>query len=192
MSCAAIVMGGSAGDFTALVAILSALPLTFAPPILIVQHLHSSDNGLFAEQLARLTALPVMEPCDKAPIEPGRVYVAPANYHLLVDDAMTISLSIDAPVNWSRPSIDVLFESAARIWGNTLVAVLLSGANNDGTAGMRAVKAAGGRTIAQAPDSAEIPIMPRWAIEAGVVDEVLAPAHIAARLIELTSEEQRS
>ena len=127
----------------------------------------------------------MIEPCDKAPILGGRVYTAPANYHLLVEREGTISLSVSEKVNWSRPSIDVLFESAALVWRDALVAVILSGASADGAQGLNAVKAVGGRTIAQDPASAEIPLMPRAAIEAGAVDEVLQPAQIARRLIEL-------
>jgi two-component system chemotaxis response regulator CheB len=185
MSCAAIVMGTSAGGFTALRAILSKLPADFAPPILIVQHLHTSDGGLFSEHLAGVASLPVIEPCDKSTIAAGHIYVAPANYHLLVEDGATLGLSVDAPVNYSRPSIDVLFESAARIWGGGVVGVLLSGASRDGKTGLRAIKAAGGRTIAQNPVSAEEPFMPRCAIEAGVVDEVLLPPRIRERLLDL-------
>lgn len=183
--CSAIVLGGSAGGFTALAPIVSALPANFAPPMLIVQHLHASDEGLFAEHLAGIAALPVSEPCDKAPIEGSHIYVAPANYHVLVARPAMISLSVDPLVNYSRPAIDVLFETAAQVWSDALVAVLLSGSSIDGTAGMRAVKDAGGLTIAQAPASAEFPFMPQAAINAGVVDEILIPPKIAARLIEL-------
>ena len=185
MSRAAIVIGGSAGALSVLETILSALPTDFAPPILVVEHLHASDDGAFARHLAHASALPVIEPCDKAPILGGRVYTAPANYHLLVEREGTISLSVSEKVNWSRPSIDVLFESAALVWRDALVAVILSGASADGAQGLNAVKAVGGRTIAQDPASAEIPLMPRAAIEAGAVDEVLQPAQIARRLIEL-------
>lgn len=185
MSCAAIVIGGSAGSLAALEAILSALPADFAPPILVVEHLHASDDGAFARHLAHASVLPVIEPCDKDPIEGGRVYTAPANYHLLVEREGTISLSVSEKVNWSRPSIDVLFESASRVWRDALVAVILSGASADGAKGLGAVKAAGGRTFAQDPASAEIPFMPQAAIAAGAVDEVLPLAHIARRLLEL-------
>lgn len=185
MSCAAIVIGGSAGALPALEVILSALPADFAPPILIVEHLHASDDGAFARHLERITVLPVIEPCDKALIMGGRIYTAPANYHLLVERDKTISLSVSEKVNWSRPSIDVLFESAARVWCDALVAVILSGASADGARGFVAVKAAGGRTLAQDPASAPIPFMPQAAIATGAVDDILTPADIARRLIEL-------
>jgi two-component system, chemotaxis family, protein-glutamate methylesterase/glutaminase len=181
----AIVMGGSAGAMKALEIILSVPAPNFALPVLLVQHLHSSDGGAFARHLACATRLLVVEPCDKARIEPGRVYAAPANYHMLVDRAGTISLSVDERVNWSRPSIDVLFESAVAVWGGELVAVILSGASADGANGMQAIKMAGGLTIAQEPGSAEHPFMPRAAIEIGAVDEILRPAQIGELLMEL-------
>jgi len=180
-----VVIGGSAGGFEALRVILSALPGDFTLPVLVVQHLHASDDGSFARHLARSTRLPVVEPCDKAPIEQGRVYTAPANYHMLVERDGAIALSIDERVNWSRPSIDVLFESAARAWGNGVIAVILSGASDDGASGMEAVKSAGGLTLAQDPASAPTPFMPQAAIDAGVVDEILGVEEIGQRLIQL-------
>jgi two-component system chemotaxis response regulator CheB len=181
----AVVIGGSAGCFEALREILSALPREFTLPVLVVQHLHPSDDGSFARHLVSAMQLQVVEPCDKEPIDRGRVYTAPANYHLLVERDGTIALSVDERVNWSRPSIDVLFESAARVWGAAVIAILLSGANTDGVEGMRAVRAAGGLTIAQDPAVAEYPVMPQAAIDAGAVDEVLRLEKIGKRLIEL-------
>lgn len=185
MSYKAIVIGGSAGGVEALETILPALPENFGLPVLVVQHLHPSDDGSFARHLARATRLPVVEPCDKERIEPGRIYAAPANYHMLVERDGTISLSVDKRVNWSRPSIDVLFESAARAWREAVIAVILSGANADGTEGMRAVKSAGGLTIAQDPAGAGNPVMPRAAIDAGAVAEVLGMEEIGRRLVEI-------
>jgi len=181
----AVVIGGSAGGVEALRVILSALPKNFALPVLAVQHLHLSDDGSFALHMAGATQLPVVEPCDKARIERGRVYTAPANYHMLVERDGTIGLSVDERVNWSRPSIDVLFDSAARAWPGAVVAVLLSGANADGAEGMRAIKESGGLTIAQDPASAVNPVMPRAAIDAGSAVEVLGVEEIGRRLVEL-------
>jgi two-component system chemotaxis response regulator CheB len=181
----AIVIGGSAGGFEALNFILHALPAHFNLPILTVQHLHPADNGLFAQHLGRNSHLAVMTPCDKEKIRQGCVYVAPANYHMLVERSGSIALSIDEKVSWSRPSIDVLFESAAYAWGNAVIAIILSGANDDGTKGMGVIKRAGGLTIAQEPADAEFPLMPQAAINAGVVDEILPLAQIGNRLIEL-------
>ena len=180
-----VVIGGSAGGVEALVVILAALPADFRLPLLVVQHLHASDDGAFSRHLAHRVRRPVMEPCDKQPIEPGQIYTAPANYHMLVEKDDTISLSVDDKVNYSRPSIDVLFESAAHAWGTGVIAVILSGANNDGTEGMRKIKAVGGLNIAQDPDSAETQYMVRAAIDSGVVDEVLLPEKIGKRLMEL-------
>lgn len=186
----AVVIGGSAGGVKALEIILLALPKGFALPVLVVQHLHPSDCGSFALHLARVTWLPVVEPCDKARIEPGRLYSAPANYHMLVERDGTIGLSVEERVNWSRPSIDVLFESAAVAWREKVVAVILSGANTDGAKGVRAVKAAGGMTIVQDPDEAESRIMPRAAIDTGAVDEVLHAVEIGSLLAELGVREE--
>jgi two-component system, chemotaxis family, protein-glutamate methylesterase/glutaminase len=182
---AAVVMGGSAGGFTAVTSILAALSTDFALPILLVQHLHPNDEGSFSLHLASIARLPVIEPCDKERIERGQVYTAPADYHMLVERNGTIALSTEEKVHWSRPSIDVLFESAARALGERVIAVLLSGASVDGAAGIRAVKAAGGLTIAQDPATAEYPLMPRAAIDTGAVDEVLTVEEIGRRLVEL-------
>jgi two-component system chemotaxis response regulator CheB len=175
-------MGGSAGGVAALGVILAALPPAYELPVLVVQHLHPSDEGAFARHLSHATRLPVVEPCDKARIERGHVYTAPANYHMLVERDETIGLSVDERVNWSRPSIDVLFESAARAWGGEVTAVILSGANADGARGMRAVRQAGGLTIAQDPGTAESPTMPQAAIDAAAAAEVLAPEEIGRLL----------
>lgn len=180
-------MGGSAGGFKAFSAILSALPLDFSLPVLVVQHLFPGDDGLFVRHLASAVKLPVIEPCDKQWIKRGHVYVAPANYHMLVEQNGTIALSVDDKVNWSRPSINVLFESAALAFGERVIAVLLSGANADGANGMRKIKEAGGFTIVQDPATAEYPVMPQAAIDSGAGDEVLSVEEIGLRLVKLGS-----
>lgn len=181
----AIVIGGSAGGGVTISEILSMFPCDFPVPILVVQHLHPSDGDSFAQHLARSTPLRVVVPCDKQRFEPGCVYVAPSNYHMLVEREGTVALSIDERVNWSRPSIDVLFESAAHACGARLIAVILSGANHDGAHGMRTVKECGGLTIAQSADSAESPVMPQAAIDASDPDYIESPEDIARLLIEL-------
>ncbi len=183
--CEAVVIGASAGGFKVFSAILEALPPVFSMPLLLVQHLHQYDNGAFAAHLAAASRLPVIEPYDKDLIEPGNVYIAPAGYHMLVEQGGTIALSTEGKVNWSRPSIDVLFESAARTWGERMIAVIMSGASSDGTIGIQAVKSAGGLTIAQNPDTAEYPFMPQAAINSGAVDEVLTIEEIIARIVSL-------
>ena len=180
-----VVIGGSAGGIEALRVILMALSVDFALPILVAQHLHASDEGALAVHVARLTRLPVVEACDKDPIERVHLYTAPANYHMLMERDGTIGLSIDEQVNCSRPSIDVLFESAALAFGDAVVAVILSGASADGAEGISAVKKAGGLTIAQDPASAESPVMPQAAIDTGAVDEVLSTEQIGRLLATL-------
>jgi len=157
--------------------------LTFA----VALHRGPSEDDTLVRFLGGCCPLPVREVDDKEAIEPGCVYVAPAEYHLLVDDG-EFSLSTEGPVRFSRPSIDVLFETAADVYGAELVAVLLTGANGDGCLGMHAVKNAGGRTIAQDPATAERPEMPATAIAAGVVDEVLDVEGITHELNHLGGE----
>ncbi len=181
----AVVTGGSAGGVEALIAILSALPVDFSLPVVVVQHLHQSDAGALARHLARETRLRVIEPCDKDPIIPGCVYIAPANYHLLIERDSTVALSTGERINWSRPSIDVLFESAADAWKESVIAIILSGANADGAKGAQAIKAAGGLVIAQDPTEAVHSVMPQAAIDTGVVDMVLRAEKIGRLLAEL-------
>ena len=183
----AVVMGASAGGMEALTAVLSRLPENVALPILVVQHLHASDHGRFAEHLASRVTVKVSEARDKETIRPGHVYLAPATYHMLVEREKTIALSVDHKVNGSRPSIDVLFESAASVWGSRLIGVMLSGANQDGAAGMARIADRGGMTIAQDPDTAERPEMPRAAIAAARATTVLPPPRIGDLLCELGS-----
>ena len=186
-SFSAVVMGASAGGFEAMTEIFSILPSGFRLPILIVQHLHNTDNGRFAEHLSRISSLPVIEPCDKELVKEGCIYTAPANYHMSVERNFSISLSVDEKVNWSRPSIDVLFESAARAWGRRLIAVILSGANFDGSKGMLTIKEFGGFLIAQDPETAEQSAMPKSAIKLAGTETVLSPSEIGKYLMVLSS-----
>jgi len=169
----ALVIGVSAGGMYALERLLPHLPARLAAAVIIVQHLHPSEDGYLAEHLGRFCALPVAVAEDKAPIRAATVTLAPAGYHLLVERSRTFALSIDARVCFARPSIDVLFESAARTWGAALWGLLLTGANEDGTRGLAAIHALGGWTIAQDPADAAHPAMPRSAIVAGVVRQIL-------------------
>jgi two-component system chemotaxis response regulator CheB len=180
----AVTLGGSAGGMAALRAVLGVLPADFPTPILVVSHLHPTDGGLFVLHLGEDLALPVCEARDKQPAAPSQVYVAPAGYHLLVERDRTLALSADARVNWSRPSIDVLFESAARVWTTGLICVVLSGANDDGAEGAWFVKQMGGLAVAQNPATAEQPIMPRAAIARAGIDIVLSPPDIARFLLQ--------
>lgn len=177
-----VCIGASWGGLEALRALLSALPQTVPWPVCVVQH-RGDDEGrrLLPQLLDGATSLSVCEPDDKDVLEAGHVYVAPPGYHMLVDHGR-IALSLEEPVRWSRPSIDVLFESAADALGSGVVAVVLTGANDDGTRGAAAVHTAGGTVLVQDPETAERPEMPRAAIRAGHADHVLDLAGIAAWL----------
>lgn len=181
----AIVIGGSSGGVEALMALLPALPPTLRSAVVVVLHLPRDRRSLLAEIFSKRCPLPLKEAQDKDAVEPGNVYFAPPDYHLLMDEGPRLSLSVDAPVHFSRPAIDVLFESAADLYGPRLVGILLSGANEDGAQGLAAVRAAGGLAIVQEPASAPMPTMPRAALACTPVDHILPPAGIAALLEQL-------
>jgi two-component system, chemotaxis family, protein-glutamate methylesterase/glutaminase len=181
----AIAMGASAGGIEALTALLPALSDALPLPVFIVQHLHRERPSLLVDLFEDYCRLPVCEATDNAPVEPGTVYFAPPNYHLLIDVGPRIALSVDAPVHYSRPSIDVLFESAIDQYGSLLLAILLTGANEDGAAGIRAVCDGGGITIIQDPASAQVPAMPTAALANCEPDLVLDLAGIATVLAAL-------
>jgi len=178
----AVVVGASAGGIEALGVLLPALPPDSCAAVLIVVHLLRGRPSMLAEIFSPMCALPVAEAQDKEPVRAGRVYCAPPDYHLLVDRGARLALSVDDPVHFSRPSIDVLFESAAEIYGETLLGIILSGANEDGTAGLTAVRRAGGMTVVQQPDSAAVPYMVRSALQSGAAELVLTLPQIAALL----------
>lgn len=186
----AVVIGTSAGGMNALAVILPALPDSFPLPVAVVQHLSPHSDGFLAEYLDRIGKLRAKEAEDKEPMRPGYVYVAPAGYHLLVESDRTFSLSVDAHVNFCRPSIDVLFESAAEVFQSGLIGVVLTGANADGSHGLMSVKAHGGLAVVQDPESAEASCMPRSALERTTVDYAVALEEIAPLLIRLTSPRQ--
>ena len=183
-----MVVGASWGGLEALGTLLAGLPPTFRPALAIVQHRSpESPEGAMVRYLQDRCALPVKEVDDKDPVAPGHVYVGPSDYHLLVGDD-GFALSVDAPVGNSRPSIDVLFETAAETYGPQLVAIVLTGANADGSRGVTAVKRAGGQVLAQDPATAERPEMPAAAIDTGAVDAVLPLSALASRLVDIGSE----
>jgi two-component system chemotaxis response regulator CheB len=177
-----VVIGTSLGGMRALERVLSALALDFPLAIAIVQH---RGVDVAQSQLSRILqlkcALPVYECNDKEPIVGGRVYLAPPDYHLLIDEGR-FALSVDERVYYARPSIDVLFESAADIYREAVLGVLLTGASGDGTRGAGRIKARGGQVVAQEPSTAEAPVMPQSAISAGLVDHVLPLDEIGAYL----------
>ncbi|MBS0419342.1 MAG: chemotaxis protein CheB [Proteobacteria bacterium] len=181
----AIVVGASAGGVEALGLILPALPAAFRPSLLIVLHLPRERPSLLVEIYEKRCALPIREADDKEPIEPGTVYFAPPDYHMLVERNRQIALSTEEPVHYSRPSVDVLFESAADVYGNRLLGVILTGANQDGAAGLHAIHRAGGVTVVQQPDSAKVPLMIVSALQRNPADFVLSLPDIAALLVGL-------
>jgi two-component system chemotaxis response regulator CheB len=180
-----VAIGTSAGGVAALGEILPHLPEGFALPVVVVVHLPASRHSLIADLFAGKCALPVTEAYDKAAIKPGRVYFSPPDYHLMIEKDFTFALSIDPAVNYSRPSIDVLLESAAASIGAGLLAIILTGTSSDGARGMKAAREAGGIGWVQAPDSAQAATMPRSAIEVGGADAVLTLAQIAGNLSRL-------
>lgn len=162
----AVVIGASAGALEALSAILPKLPRDFRPFLAIVVHVPPDNRSMLATLMQAKSQIRVVEAEDKEPISPSTAYFAPPDYHLLVEDRRALALSSDEPVLFSRPSIDVLFESAADVYGSSLLAIILSGANQDGAAGSKAVVEAGGAVIVQNPDEAFAPAMPEATLEA--------------------------
>jgi two-component system chemotaxis response regulator CheB len=178
----AVVIGASAGGIEALTVLLPALAAGLRPPVFVVLHLPRDKPSALAEIFARKCAVPVREAEDKEPVAAGTVYFAPANYHLLVDEGPQLSLSADALVNLSRPSVDVLFESAADIYKARLLGIILTGANDDGASGLAAVHDAGGVTVVQRPDTARAPLMALAALKLRPADGIMTLKEIAETL----------
>ncbi|MFP2957669.1 chemotaxis protein CheB [Myxococcus sp. 1LA] len=175
----AVAVGASAGGVEALGVVLPALPREFRPSVLVVIHQPRERRSLLSDIFSARCALPVREAQDKEPVQPGTIYFAPPDYHLLVDDGPSLALSADDPVHFSRPSIDVLFESAADTYGHRLAGLILTGANSDGAHGLAAVREAGGVTLVQRPDTAQVSTMPAAALARGPADFVLPLEQIA-------------
>jgi two-component system chemotaxis response regulator CheB len=183
-----IVIGCSLGGMNALQVILTNLTRDFCVPIVVAQHRHKKSNEELPRFFRRQTDLKVVDAEDKQWIQPGHVYLAPADYHLLIERnglRGELSLSVDDPVRHSRPSIDVLFESAAEAYRDRLLGIVLTGANDDGARGAARIKAYGGRVVAQDPKTAEAPAMPRGTIDAVQVDRILRLDEIAPFLTEV-------
>jgi len=183
-----IVVGCSMGGMRAMQTILEALPGDFPVPIVIVQHRYRTSNEALPSFLRRHTKLAVVDADDKQWIHRGTVYLAPADYHLLIEknaERGELSLSVDERVEYSRPSVDVLFVSAADAYGGGVIGVVLTGANADGAVGAKRIKSHGGFVVVQDPESAEAPAMPRAAIAAAAVDRILPLERIGPFLIEL-------
>jgi two-component system chemotaxis response regulator CheB len=180
-----IAIGCSLGGMRALEIVLGALPRGFPVPIVVVQHRYRNSGETLPAYLRRNTQLSVSDALDKQWVRRGEVYLAPANYHLLVDREGELSLSVDGAVAHSRPSIDVLFESAAEAYHETLIGVVLTGSNEDGARGAARIKEVGGVVVAEDPASAEAPQMPAAAIAATRVDRILPLERIGPFLVEL-------
>jgi two-component system chemotaxis response regulator CheB len=181
-------IGSSWGGLAAMSKLLGDLPGDFSLPIVVVQHRSSDSDRLLAEILQDATELAVAEIEDKDQLTPGTVHIAPANYHVLIDDG-SLALTTDAPVRFSRPSIDVTFSSAAAMYGPGAIGVVLTGANDDGAEGLSDIVKRGGRALVQDPRSAEIAVMPYAAVKAVPSAEVLPLEALAARLLELSREQ---
>jgi two-component system chemotaxis response regulator CheB len=182
-----VVLGASAGAVEALGQILPALPADFPWPVLSVVHLPSRTPSLLVSLYAPRCAMRVCEAEDKMPLLPGTVYFAPPDYHLLIEGEDALALSIDAPVQFSRPSIDVLFHCTAQTFGSRSIGILLSGANDDGALGLAAIAAAGGLVLVQEPSSASVRTMPEAALRLVPGAPALTPVEIAAALRQLAA-----
>lgn len=181
-----VVIGTSAGGFDAISKILPPLPRNFPIPIIIVRHIHpESDNNYFIQEIDKKCQLKLKEADAKEAIIPGYIYVAPPNYHLLVEKDKTFSLSIDERVKYARPSIDVLFESASEVYDSQLIGIILTGANDDGAEGSKMIKEKGGIIIVQDPKTAEVDRMPLSVIETCNVDYILPLNEIPHLLVKL-------
>ncbi|HYR87399.1 MAG TPA: chemotaxis protein CheB [Terriglobia bacterium] len=184
-----ITIGTSLGGFHALKTLLGVLPQDFPLPVAVVQHRSFEESDIFATLLASHLQLPVLEVEDKQRIEGGRIYICPANYHLLVERSQ-FALSTDAPVLYARPAIDVLFESAADSFADGVVGILLTGMSRDGSAGLRKIKEKGGYTVVQDPSTAEGRTMPQSAISSMLVDRVLPIDQIGPFVLQLCADQR--
>ena len=179
----AVVMGASWGGLDAFTQVLGELPEFFPVPVLLVQHQRPGSGGRLAEVLNARTPMPVVSPEDRDRVRPGTVYVAPAGYHMLIDQQERICFSVGPLVHYSRPAIDELFYAAGHVYGAGLIGVILTGANEDGAAGLDYIRRRGGVTLVQDPAEAEAPVMPQAALDAGA-PEVLPLKQLGARIME--------
>jgi two-component system chemotaxis response regulator CheB len=190
---AAIVIGASAGGVEALSIVLPALPAGSGVPVFVVLHQPRQRQSLIVDIFGPRCTVPVREAEDKDPVVPGTIYFAPPDYHLLIDRGeagMQLALSADAPILFSRPSVDALFESAADAYGSRLLGVILTGASRDGATGLAAVGRAGGRTVVQDPATAAMPLMPRAAAETWPDADIQSLEAIAAMMSGITGSDR--
>lgn len=179
-----LLIGGSAGSLEVIMQLLPALQKDFPMAVIIVLH-RKSGESMLAELLNDKTVLKVKEAEEKDAIEKGTIYIAPADYHLMIEQDKTLSLDFSEKINYSRPAIDVTFETAADAYGSSVAAILLSGANADGTDGLLQIKKAGGLTIVQDPKDASVAYMPQQAIERVRVDYVVSTKEMATLVNQL-------
>jgi len=172
--CEALIIGGSAGSLEVLLNVLPDLDTDLSFPIIVVVHRKQGSDSLLPSLLSGKTEMEVKEADEKEEIRPGVIYIAPSDYHLLIENDHTFSLDYSEKINYSRPSIDATFESAAAVYKEKLVCMLLSGSNADGVKGLQAVKAFGGTAVIQDPKSAQIAYMPAQAAENVKIDYALS------------------
>lgn len=164
VKCKVLIIGGSAGSLEVLIELLPRLNMVPSFAIVLVLHRKNTEDSTLEELISFKTHIPVKDVEDKTPLLPGFIYIAPSDYHLLFENTGVLSLDTSEKINYSRPSIDVSFESAAEVYGPELIGILLSGANADGTEGLLAIKKAGGAIVVQIPESAQMPFMPMNAV----------------------------
>lgn len=181
----AIVIGASAGGLQAFSELLPGMPANYKIPVIIAQHRSKDERELLEELLRRRCRIAVKQADEKENIKAGNVYIAPPDYHLLIEENKTFSLSSDPPVKFSRPSIDVLFECAAQVYGEQVVGIILTGANDDGANGIRAIHSVGGLTIAQNTKEALHPVMPTASIQTGCVKRIFSLKEIQQFMIQI-------
>jgi two-component system chemotaxis response regulator CheB len=186
-----VAVGASLGGLHAIQHLLRAMPAKLGASVLIAQHRKADADSRLRDLLASVCKLTVVEPEDRTVIELNHVYVAPSDYHMLVENGV-VSLSIDPPVHHARPSIDVLFESVADAYGEACVGVVLTNSNEDGARGAAAIKRAGGKIFVQDPETAESPIGPRAALAATPVDGVLKLEQLSLMLTRLCRVQHKS
>lgn len=182
-----IIIGGSAGSLQVIMTILSAIGSGFAVPMLLVLHRNNQFESALGEILGNRTSLLIREVEEKETLQAGTIYLAPVDYHVLIEKDGSFSLDYSEPIHFSRPSIDVSFKSAADIYGDQLVCVLLSGGNADGAEGLAYVKDRGGMTVVQHPADAEFPYMPQFALDNTPVDHILKGREIGLFLSALST-----
>ncbi|MFW6324664.1 MAG: chemotaxis protein CheB [Desulfovibrionales bacterium] len=186
-----IAIGASAGGMNALCKLLPVVSEEF-PPVIVVQHLDSLQDDFLIDYFNRICSVQIKEAEDKEPLTPGTCYLAPPDYHLLVERSRTLSLSMEEKVNFTRPSIDLLFESTAFAFGPNAIGVLLTGANRDGSVGLREIRSSGGLAFVQDPAEAEFPFMPQFALQCAGADHILTLEQIGTALARIAGRGRRA